>query len=149
MLDETRHLPLELCRGQTLHYAHVNAAGGEGRCGARAVAAVVEPEAEPGPEPELSRLGVGVSGTVYILPLPGRLVCGGTHEPSEDAAQAEPPCAAAAAALLASSLLELCPGLTALGVPLVRARAGTIARARVGVRVGLGRGRGRGSEGEG
>ena len=157
LLDETRHLPLELCRGQTLHYA--TAAGG-GRTPSDARAAVVAPEVEAEEAavveeavveveaveeeaekaaaveeeaqagrtgrvrmPPPSRLGVGVSGTVYVLPLPGRLVCGGTHESTDDAAQAEPPCAAAAAAALASSLCELCPGLTALGAPLC-ARAG-------------------------
>ena len=64
------------------------------------------PAADPGPDLPLpralpldrpltppSRLGVGVSGAVYLLPLrrQGRLTCGGTHELTEDAMQAEPP----------------------------------------------------------
>ena len=64
------------------------------------------PIADPGPDLPLpralpldrpltppSRLGVGVSGAVYLLPLrrQGRLTCGGTHELTEDAMQAEPP----------------------------------------------------------
>ena len=64
------------------------------------------PVADPGPDLPLpralpldrpltppSRLGVGVSGAVYLLPLrkQGRLTCGGTHELTEDAMQAEPP----------------------------------------------------------
>ena len=96
------------------------------------------PVADPGPDLPLprplplhlpltppSRLGVGVSGAVYLLPQrrQGRLTCGGTHELTEDAMQAEPPCAAAAAAALDPSLRELCPGLAALG-PAQYARAG-------------------------
>ena len=105
LIEETRHLPLGLIRGQTLRYANPNAdaAGGEANAevGGAKVEGVTEAEVGGAAEAEVevetavevearraggvrapppSRLGVGVSGAVYLLPLPGRLVCGGTHE---------------------------------------------------------------------
>ena len=121
-IDETRHLPLELVRGQVLEYT---VAGGAGS-GAADIAA-----AELAAPPALHQLSTALVGTVCILPHRREgdgllhLDCGGTYEPTDPIGreQQQPADLDTASAQLHAPLLDLFPPLVAAGAP-VRARAG-------------------------
>ena len=68
-------------------------------------------------------LEVALTGAIYVLPVRGVLVCGGTYEPTQDAAQLDPPSVDFAEAALRPALLQLYPPASRLGPPR-RARAG-------------------------
>ena len=137
-LEETRHLPVDLCRGQTLLYSlGATARGGERRQHDEATAPLAAVDAASPPTPTGDAEGceagpsggaegpprpnVALSGAVYVLPVGGRLICGGTHEPCDDARQLAPPCARDALAALGPSLSALYPPLAALAAPTARA----------------------------
>ena len=137
-LEETRHLPVDLCRGQTLLYslgATERGATAKQHDQAAASLAAVDGASPPTPTgdaegceagpsgraEEPPRPRVALSGAVYVLPVGRRLICGGTHEPCDDARQLAPPCARDAVAALGPSLSGLYPPLAALAAPTARA----------------------------
>ncbi|KAL1526726.1 hypothetical protein AB1Y20_015423 [Prymnesium parvum] len=102
LIDETRHIPVDLCRGQVLEY--------EQPCGRGDAATTQETE-----------LCVAIAGNVYLAPLRGRVVCGATYEPTNDAEQREPPDLDAADKGLRPALSVLYPRLAPLANALGRA----------------------------
>ena len=131
MIDETRHLPIDLCRGQVLEYA----------LGAMVGTDPASAAACPLPPPpsetlaSLLSLTVGLTGAVYLLPMASADNCassgtygrrwlgGGTHEPCTDAEQRSPADLAHATEALHPGLVGLFPPLAAAGSP-VCVRAG-------------------------
>lgn len=115
VVEETRHLPVELSRGQVLEYAPnttVGSGDGGGSC--------------------CWDLRLPLTGSVYVVPQLhphggfARLDCGGTYEPCEclrDAWQDAPPNASVATDHLDGALKRLFPALRDAGTP-VKARAG-------------------------
>lgn len=116
-IDETRHLPLELCRGQVLELAPP---------GLRPAPPAATDGAQPadGAAPE-APLGMALVGSgCYILPRGGALVCGGTHEDAgADGSRPAPADAEAAARLLMPRVTALYPPAAASAPPRA-ARAG-------------------------